>query len=90
MPGQQRKATKQEIEKHKKARPLFSAFDIKKATRLTKKEKWGFRFAKRQVFIDEIESTKTVFKVYKGKTLIISQWPIPRPGYNCRHKLEKL
>ena len=68
-------------------RAIFSAYDLAKATRLTLLEKIVLPFIKRKHFVDKIESSTIVYKMWKGKMYILDHYNNPPKHFNCRCSL---
>jgi hypothetical protein len=68
-------------------RAIFSAYDLAKATKLTLLEKIALRFIKRKYFVDKIESSTIVYKMWRGKTYILDHFNNPPKHFNCRCSL---
>ena len=68
-------------------RAIFSAYDLAKATRLTLLEKIVLPFIKRKHFVDKIESSTIVYKMWKGKMYILEHYNNLPKHFNCRCSL---
>lgn len=64
---------------------FFSAFDLKKLTKITPLEKLCLAFIKKKYEFDEVENTVLVYKVFKGKVYILNHFKLPPRQWICRH-----
>jgi len=63
---------------------FFTAFNLKKATKLNKFEEICLFFIKSHFQIDEIEGHVLKYKIFRKKIYIIDHWLNPPNGFNCR------
>ncbi len=68
-------------------RAIFSAYDLAKATKLTLLEKIILLFIKRKYFVDKVESSTIVYKMWRGKTYILDHFNNSPKHFNCRCSL---
>jgi hypothetical protein len=68
-------------------RAIFSAYDLEKATKLTLLEKIVLPFIKRKYFVDDIECSMIVYKMWRGKIYILDHYNNPPKHFNCRCSL---
>jgi len=64
---------------------FFSAFDLKKATKITLFEKFCLAFIKKKYQVDEVENNTLVYKIFRGKIYILNHFMHPPKQWNCRH-----
>ena len=56
---------------------FFSAFDLKKATKITLFEKFCLAFIKKKYQVNEMENNTFVYKVFRGKIYILNHFMHP-------------
>lgn len=66
---------------------FFSAFNLKKATKMTFFEKIFLFFIKPKFEVDEVQRTTLKYKIFRGKIYILDHFINPPKYFNCRHSL---
>lgn len=66
---------------------LFDKKALRKATEISWFQKFCLFFIKPIVQVDEVERTRLVYKIFRGKIYILSEEYLTVYGWNCRHKI---
>lgn len=66
---------------------LFDKKTLRKATEISWFQKFCLFFIEPIVQVDEVERTKLVYKIFRGKIYILSEEYLTVSGWNCRHKI---